>query len=73
MGVCAAHAGGLHPTAVGLLAELPDRIDREGKPGASHQCEEAREKPERHLKVSGVCLKFDTPPPTATPPPELRK
>ena len=33
--VCAAHAGELDPTAVGLLAELPDRIEAPGLPSRS--------------------------------------
>ena len=32
---CAAHAGELDPTAVGLLAELPDRIEAPGLPSRS--------------------------------------
>ena len=33
--VCAAHAGELDRTAVGLLAELPDRIEAPGLPARS--------------------------------------
>ena len=32
---CAAHAGEIDPTAVGLLAELPDRIEAPGLPSRS--------------------------------------
>jgi hypothetical protein len=52
--------------ALAAMVNLPYRDEH-------HQCEEAREKLERHLKASGICLKFDTPPPTATPPPEPPK